>query len=87
MDMSVIERLARLREPDLPPAGVLYTRRVTQIWCVFFIVNGAIALFTALHGDMQIWTLWNGLLSYFLMGTLMAGEWLIRRRIMKQEIK
>ena len=86
-DMSVVERLARLREPDLPPAGVLYTRRVTQIWCVFFIVNGAIALFTALHGDMQIWTLWNGLLSYFLMGTLMAGEWLIRRRIMKQEIK
>ena len=35
--MPVVERLARLREPDLPPAAVLYTRRVTIVWCIFFI--------------------------------------------------
>jgi len=33
---SLIERLARLQHPDLPPEGVIYTRRVTQVWCVFF---------------------------------------------------
>ena len=33
---SAIERIARLQHPDLPPEGVVYTRRVTQIWCVFF---------------------------------------------------
>jgi uncharacterized membrane protein len=27
----VVERLARLSEPDLPPEGVRYTRRVTQV--------------------------------------------------------
>ena len=36
---TVIERLARLQHPDLPPEGVLHTRRVTQIWCTFFIFN------------------------------------------------
>jgi uncharacterized membrane protein len=83
--MPLVERLARLREPNLPPAGVRYTRQVTRIWCLFFIVNGLIALFTALHGDMRLWTAWNGVIAYLLMGSLMAGEWLVRRRMMKRE--
>lgn len=83
--MPLVERLARLRHPELPEAAVRYTRRVTQVWCVFFIINGCIALFTALHGDMTLWTAWNGMISYLLMGTLMAGEWLVRRQMIKQE--
>lgn len=84
-NMPLVERLARLREPELPPAGVRYTRQVTRVWCLFFIVNGSIALFTALHGDMKLWTAWNGVIAYLLMGTLMAAEWLVRRRLMKRE--
>ncbi|HHS9716756.1 TPA: hypothetical protein ACTW8L_000120 [Klebsiella quasipneumoniae subsp. quasipneumoniae] len=83
--MPIIERLARLREPDLPERAVRYTRRVTQIWCAFFIINGGIALFTALYGDLSLWTAWNGMISYLLMGTLMAGEWLVRQRVIKRE--
>lgn len=83
--MPVVERLARLRDPNLPAAGVCYTRRVTQIWCAFFILNGSIALGTALYGDMSLWTVWNGMLSYLLMGTLMAGEWLVRRQVIKRD--
>ena len=33
---SVIERLARLSEPELPQRAVVYTRRVTVAWCFFF---------------------------------------------------
>ena len=83
--MPIIERLARLREPDLPERAVRYTRRVTQIWCAFFIINGGIALFTALYGDLSMWTAWNGMISYLLMGTLMAGEWLVRQRVIKRD--
>jgi uncharacterized membrane protein len=78
---SVIERLARLREPDLPPAAVRYTRRVTQVWCGFFVVNGLVAAATALWGSTATWTLYNGLLSYVAMGALMGGEWLVRQRV------
>jgi uncharacterized membrane protein len=53
---STIERLARLQEPNLPPAAIAYTRRVTQVWCVFFALNGAIALYTALFSSMAQWS-------------------------------
>lgn len=78
---TVVERLARLREPDLPAAGVAYTRRVTQAWCVFFVCNGGIALATALWGSDAAWAFYNGLLAYVLMGTLFGVEWLLRRRL------
>ncbi|VFR23843.1 FIG017861: hypothetical protein [plant metagenome] len=74
----VIERVARLRQPDLPEAGVRYTRRVTQVWCAFFILNGALATGLALWGSWQAWTWYNGGASYVLIGLLIAGEWLVR---------
>lgn len=77
---SMVERFARLAEPDLPPEGVRYTRRVTQVWCVFMAFNGTIAFLTA-FASRETWVLWNGLISYLLMGGLFAGEWLIRRRV------
>jgi uncharacterized membrane protein len=78
---SLIERLARLHEPDLPPSGVAYTRKVTLVWCAFFVVNGAIALATALWASDKAWALYNGLVAYLLMGALFLGEWLVRGRV------
>jgi len=80
---TVIERLARLKHPDLPPSGVAYTRRVTQAWCGFFMLNGGIALATALWSSFEIWSLYNGLIAYLLMGTLFGGEYLVRIRTQK----
>jgi uncharacterized membrane protein len=77
---SVIERLARLQHPNLPPEGIIYTKRVTQVWCLFFLINGGIALFTALWSSFEIWSLYNGLIAYLLMGLLFAGEYIIRKR-------
>ena len=80
---SLIQRLARLQHPDLPPAGVAYTRRVTQIWCGFFIVNGGIIATLSLIGAERAWALYTGVISYLLMGLLLAGEWLYRRYRLK----
>lgn len=79
----VIERLARLREPDLPPAGVRYTRRVTQVWTGFFLLNGLAAACLALWGSWQAWAWYNGAASYVLIGLLLAGEWLVRAFIIR----
>ena len=81
---SVVERLARLTQPDLPPRGVAYTRQVTRVWCAFFVVNGGLAAATALWASDAVWALYNGLLAYGLMGALFAGEWLVRQRVMKR---
>jgi len=80
---TVVERLARLQDPDLPPQGVAYTRRVTQVWCGFFVANAAASLATVWHGDPWLWSLYNGLVAYLLMAALMAGEMLVRRKVRK----
>jgi uncharacterized membrane protein len=77
---SAIERIARLRDPQLPPEAIAYTRRVTQVWCGFFVLNGSIALYTALLSSDATWALYNGLVAYVLMGMLFLGEWLVRPR-------
>lgn len=78
---SVAERIARLQEPDLDPRGVAYTRRVTQLWCGFFVLNGSLALATSFWASEAVWALYNGLIAYVLIGMLMAGEWLVRRHL------
>ncbi len=81
---SMIERLARLQDPELPPQGVTYTRRVTQVWCLFFLLNGSVSLLTTLWGSDAVWALYNGLIAYLAMGLLFAIEWLVRQRVMRQ---
>ncbi|CZF78719.1 COG4648 family protein [Grimontia marina] len=78
--MSIIEQVARLQEPDLPASGVKYTRNVTKVWCLFFLVNGAIAWWTCLM-SLEIWTLYNGLLSYLAAGALFGIEFIIRNKV------
>ena len=80
---SLIERIARIQHPDLPSEGVIYTRRVTQVWCAFFIVNGSIALITALWSSIEVWSLYNGLIAYLLMGLLFVGEYIVRMKTQK----
>ena len=77
----LIERFARLKEPDLPPAAIRYCRKVTWVWAVFLTINGVIALSTVLYGDRDIWALYNGLISYILIGLVFGAEFLIRQRV------
>lgn len=80
-DLSFVERLARIREPYLSTEAVIYTRKVTQLWCVFFALNASIALITVFLADDALWLWYNGVVAYILIGILMAGEWLVRQRV------
>ncbi len=75
---TIIEKIARLAEPDLPPSGVIYTRKVTVCWIFFFVFNGSASAVSALWMSDEIWLLYNGLISYLLMGVLFAVEFLVR---------
>ncbi|WOE31250.1 MULTISPECIES: septation protein IspZ [unclassified Acinetobacter] len=77
---SMIERFARLVEPDLPVEGVLWTKKVTIVWCIFFLLNAVISGFTVFFTSTYIWTIYNGLLSYLLMGMILMGEFILRKR-------
>jgi uncharacterized membrane protein len=71
---SMIEKFARVRRPELDAPAVRYTRRVTQVWCAFFAINGAVSAACALWGSRAQWALYNGVITYLLIGVLIAGE-------------
>lgn len=73
-----------MREPDFPLSAVAYTRRVTQVWCGFFLLNGAAAFATAIWASEAIWSLYTGVISYVLMGVLFGVEFLVRLRFRSQ---
>lgn len=80
----MIERVARMMEPDLPPAGVAYTRKVTWVWAGFFALNGTCSALLAAWGPLSWWTFYNGFLAYAAMGALFGIEWLCRQRMRRR---
>jgi len=77
--VSMIERYARLVVPDMTPEIAAYCRKVTVVWCVFFVGNISAAEYLALFGSYEAWALYNGLIAYLLVGTLFGVEYVIRR--------
>jgi uncharacterized membrane protein len=76
---TIIEQIARIRDPGLPLEVNSYLRKVTVAWLLFFLINAAISAATATSGDLRLWTLYNGFISYLGIGAMFAAEFLIRQ--------
>jgi uncharacterized membrane protein len=81
---TTIETFARMLVSDLSIEEIVYCRRVTLIWILFFLLNGMTAFYTACCTSLAIWSLYNGLIAYLVMGLLFAAElsyrsWRFRR--------
>jgi uncharacterized membrane protein len=74
----MIERFARLQEPELPGAKVAWCRMWTWIWCGFFLLNAGTAAALAVFAPLEWWTLYNGLIAYGLIGLMFAVELVLR---------
>lgn len=76
---TVIESIARRMRKDMPAEVIVYTRKVTMVWCVFFAVNMLVAAWTVLSGSIELWTIYNGFISYIIAFLILSGEILIRK--------
>ena len=83
---SAAERFAKTWNPTerFDERKRTYTRHVTQVWAGFFLVNGAIASYTAFATSTQTWALYNGLISYLIIGVLFGGEHLLRLAVRRR---
>jgi uncharacterized membrane protein len=61
-----------------------YCRKVTCVWCGFFIINGSIAAWTIFSGSDKLWFIYNGGISSILMGALFVGEFIVRKIVQKK---
>ncbi|HEY9034028.1 MAG TPA: hypothetical protein VIN71_08835 [Pseudomonadales bacterium] len=75
---SMIERFARIHNKTLPDHAIPYTRGVTMVWCLFFALNTLASAYTALFCPLHVWSLYNGLLAYGLVGLLFVLEYPVR---------
>jgi uncharacterized membrane protein len=83
---SIIEKLARVTNPDLPTQAINYTHKVTLVWCIFFTINATISTYTVFFCSLHTWTIYNGLIAYFLIALIFIVEYVIRLFV-KRKIK
>jgi uncharacterized membrane protein len=76
---TVIERFARVQAEDLSEEEIRYCRRVTGLWCAFFLLNGIVASWLAVVGDLETWALYTAFLAYVLIGIIFASEFVYRQ--------
>ncbi|MCL2808789.1 MAG: AMP-binding protein [Treponema sp.] len=86
---SIIYRFAILMDKTIPASPwnkriAEYCRKVTIVWCGFFLLNGSFAAYTIFFGSDDLWTIYNGGIVFIFMGFLFAGEFIIRKRIQKK---
>ena len=75
---TVIEKIAGTMTKDLSENELLYCKNVTVVWCLFFTLNGSMALFLAFFSSLEVWTLYNGVVAYGLLGLLFLVEFIYR---------
>lgn len=102
LEPNIIFRFATLADKSIKGSSYEnqvknYCKKVTIVWCCFFILNGSISVCTAfadkiipgIDEDMAntIWSVYNGGISYVLMGLLFAVEFIIRKMVDRKMIK
>jgi uncharacterized membrane protein len=63
--IPLIERIARVGDPDLTPALCRYTRRLTVIWCAYFVAATGLLLTLNLSFGWAGAVVWSGTVALF----------------------
>lgn len=102
LEPNIIFRFATLADKSIKGSSFenqvkKYCKKVTIVWCCFFVLNGTVSAITAFIQNIiptisdelanTIWSVYNGGLSYILMGTLFVVEFIIRKMVDKKMIK
>lgn len=73
--VPLIERIARVGDPDLPPHLCRYTRQLTTLWCAYFLTAAV------LTSTVELPVGWAGILVWAGAVVLFVGEHWIRPRL------
>ena len=86
---NIIFRFATLQDKSIlgsPFKGRVeaYCKKVTLVWLCFFALNSAAAVWTAFWASERVWAVYNGGVSYIIMGLIFAIEFIVRKRVNKK---
>jgi len=58
--------------------------KASVVWCVFFFIDGIIAVITVYLGSDLVWGIYNGGITYCIMGLIFVGEFIVLKTIEKK---
>ncbi len=82
-ERTVIQKIALASDPDSNEAVMKYTRNLTYIWAVFTFLNFLVSVGTVFMSE-KIWALYNGFISYLLVGIIFIIEYIVRINFMRK---
>ena len=68
----------KMYKTNLDEDVLIYTRRATLAWAIFMFFNTIASLITVFLSN-EAWVLYNGFISYILIGIMMTTEYIIRK--------
>lgn len=80
---TVIQHIARKMDGKLEEPVLSYTKNLTYIWVIFLFVNFSVSVATMFLSD-NFWLLYNGFISYFLVGMMFIVEYPVRKSFKKR---
>jgi uncharacterized membrane protein len=82
--VALCTQLADQIHGPLTEQEVLYTRRVTAAWALFFVSITAVTLSLFIYAPLRIWSLFANFCVVPLIGLMFVAEYAIRRRVLPQ---
>lgn len=82
---TIVQKFARMCGDKLEKPAWAYTRNITYIWCAFMFINLLISIWTIFLSD-NIWMIYNGCISYLLVGLLFGIEYTVRVILRKRKL-
>jgi uncharacterized membrane protein len=80
--VAVCTQLADKVHGPLTPREVLYTRRVTAAWALFFFTVVTVSILLFLYAPLRTWSLFINFCVLPLVGAMFLAEYLVRRRVL-----
>ena len=82
-ERTIIQKIALASDPNSNEAVMKYTKNLTYIWAVFTFLNFLVSVGTVFMSE-KIWALYNGFISYLLVGIIFIIEYIVRINFMRK---
>ena len=80
----LIQQFIQKMRYEMTPKVIKHARMATIAWVIFLAINTLISLATVFMSDL-VWTVYNGLISYCLIGLMILVEYIIHVRARRNE--
>lgn len=81
---NLIERFATAGGKQPPEKARGYLKKLCIVWGALLLLNGTVAAWTVWFASLAVWTLYNGLISYLLIGGFVLVELVYRNYYKKK---